>query len=48
MQDATAEHHQNNTNNPKKEDGGAIPFLSLATMPGRGEDNNISTPPTPE
>jgi hypothetical protein len=48
LQDATAAHHQKNTNNPNKEDGGAIPFLSLATTVGRGEDNNISTPPTPE
>jgi hypothetical protein len=48
LQEATAAHHQKNTNNPKKEDGGAIPFLSLATTADRGEDNSISTPPTPK
>jgi hypothetical protein len=48
LQDATAAHHQKNTNNPNKEDGGVISFLSLATTAGREEDNNISTPPTPE
>jgi hypothetical protein len=34
LQDTTAAYHQKNTNNPKKEDGGAIPFLSLATTAG--------------
>jgi hypothetical protein len=43
----TAASHQKNTN-PKKEDSGAISFLSLATTAGRGEGNNIITPPTPE
>jgi hypothetical protein len=32
----------------KKEDNGVIPFLSLATTAGQGEDNNINIPPTPE
>jgi hypothetical protein len=35
-------------NNPKEEDGGAVPFHSLATTAGQGKGNNINSPPTPE
>jgi hypothetical protein len=49
LHDATvASHKKKTTNNPNKEGGGAIPFHSLATMAGRGEDNSISIPPIPE
>jgi hypothetical protein len=34
--------------NPNEEDSVAILFHSLATTAGRGEDNSISSPPTPE
>jgi hypothetical protein len=34
--------------NPNEEDSGAILFHSLATTAGRGEDNSIRNPPTPE
>jgi hypothetical protein len=34
--------------NPNEEGGGAILFHSLATTAGRGEDNSISSPPTPK
>jgi hypothetical protein len=45
---ATVASQKKTTNNPNKEDGGAIPFHSLATTAGQGEGNNISSPPTPK
>jgi hypothetical protein len=44
---ATITSKKKTINNPNKEDGGVIPFHSLATTAGQGKGNNISSPPTP-
>jgi hypothetical protein len=45
---ATVASKKKTTNNPHEEDGGAIPFHSLATTANRGKGNSISGPPTPK
>jgi len=48
LQDETVASQKKTINNPNEEGGCTIPFHSLATTAGRGEDNSISSPPTPE
>jgi hypothetical protein len=45
---ATIASKKKTINNPNEEDGGAIPFQSLATTAGQGKGNSISSPLTPE
>jgi hypothetical protein len=45
---ATVASQKMTINNPNEEDSGAILFHSLVTTVGRGGDNSISSPPTPE
>jgi hypothetical protein len=44
---ATVASQKKTIHNPNEEDGGAVPFHSLANMAGQGKGNNISSPPTP-
>jgi hypothetical protein len=48
LHDATVASQKKDPKNPNREGDCTVPFHSLATTAGRGEDNSSKSPPTPE